>query len=395
MLPMSLRLSERREELVHTDDKVSANALVRLAVNPTPEVGSVQRRTTSWLLRPFPLGLRFSGNNMSPLPAWLAGAQNVCLNFSNADLPVQLHFALFAGSGGFVLKPLDMCTSDVALDIAKEDAFWPPPHERLHRTSTKIISLHNLPKRTEQRPRFDGSCEGCHKYAPQLSGTPVPPDSLMPSSPSITITAHPIGGFCAVINTLPLPKRTDVEHTTVTVATNGMNAVFGETLHCLAAEPHATFLRFGVCDGGHEVAYETAVLGRLRQGFRVLQMRGILGTRIELCFLFVRIDVGSEYNTRATERELRIARHQQREQNERLLEELRKYREGGYTLSGAAADGAETASGVVKPARHSEDDDWRRSKPSLMLRRTGSSMASIASVREELKDGEGDEADFH
>eukprot|EP00966_Prymnesium_polylepis_P004222 96639-Prymnesium_polylepis.1 len=51
MLPMSLRLSERREELVHTDDKVSANALVRLAVNPTPEVGSVQRRTTSWLLR--------------------------------------------------------------------------------------------------------------------------------------------------------------------------------------------------------------------------------------------------------------------------------------------------------------------------------------------------------
>eukprot|EP00966_Prymnesium_polylepis_P169216 3912751-Prymnesium_polylepis.1 len=72
-----------------------------------------------------------------------------------------------------------------------------------------------------------------------------------------------------------------------------MNAVFGALVHCAAAEPHATFLRIGVIDGRQEVAYETAVLGRLRCGYRVLQLRGGLGTRIELAYLFVRISLGS------------------------------------------------------------------------------------------------------
>eukprot|EP00966_Prymnesium_polylepis_P047997 1111329-Prymnesium_polylepis.2 len=45
---------------------------------------------------------------MSPIPGWLAGAQNVALNMSNVDLAVQVHFALFHGSAGFVLKPREM-----------------------------------------------------------------------------------------------------------------------------------------------------------------------------------------------------------------------------------------------------------------------------------------------
>ena len=45
---------------------------------------------------------------MSPLPCWLGGAQNACLNFSDVDVAVQLHFALFRGSSGFVLKPSGM-----------------------------------------------------------------------------------------------------------------------------------------------------------------------------------------------------------------------------------------------------------------------------------------------
>ena len=78
------------------------------------------------------MGARFSGANMSPsasagtrtpavcthirfdlgvnrlaaaVPGWLCGAQHVALNMTRCDLPVQLHFALFKGSGGFVLKP--------------------------------------------------------------------------------------------------------------------------------------------------------------------------------------------------------------------------------------------------------------------------------------------------
>eukprot|EP00966_Prymnesium_polylepis_P157168 3631996-Prymnesium_polylepis.1 len=27
-----------------------------------------------------------------------------------------------------------------------DDAFWPPPREKLHRTTVQVVSLHNLPK---------------------------------------------------------------------------------------------------------------------------------------------------------------------------------------------------------------------------------------------------------
>ena len=85
---------------------------------------------------------------------------------------------------------------------------------------------------------------------------------------------------------------------------NGMNVAIKRTVHCIAAEPHATFLRVGIADGREEVAYETAVLGRLRRGYRVLQLRSQLGTRIELCYLFVRIIFGSMPNTRGTPRQV-------------------------------------------------------------------------------------------
>jgi len=119
-----------------------------------------------------------------------------------------------------------------------------------------------------------------------------------------------MGGFCAISKTLPLPQSVETETVIPEVAGNGMNAAYGESvhqnIHCVAAEPHATIVRVSVTDGGQEVAYETAVLGRLRGGYRVLQMRSVLGTRIELCYLFIKISFGSEPNLWATPRQLRM-----------------------------------------------------------------------------------------
>ncbi len=75
-----------------------------------------------------------------------------------------------------------------------------------------------------------------------------------------------------------------------------MSAPFNATANCVAAEPYATFFRVGATDGGREVAYESAVLGRLRRGYRVFQLRGLLGTRIELCYLLVKISFGRQTN---------------------------------------------------------------------------------------------------
>jgi len=148
------------------DDPLKSRALIRLAADPPLEAGRMQRRTAAWLLRPFPLGTRFSGKNMSPLPGWLCGGQSVCLNFSEVDLAVSLHFALFKGSAGYILKPAEMLVSpsEVAASHSESpggsnkdhkgglqastanDAYWPPWREEIHRTSVKFISLHNLPK---------------------------------------------------------------------------------------------------------------------------------------------------------------------------------------------------------------------------------------------------------
>ena len=89
---------------------------------------------------------------MSPLPAWLVGAQNVALNFSYVDVALQLHYAMFKGSGGFVLKPREMRemeqpeSDEIAEGLLLDDVLWPPPRQELHRISIEILSLHNLPK---------------------------------------------------------------------------------------------------------------------------------------------------------------------------------------------------------------------------------------------------------
>jgi len=312
-----------------TEDQLVSLAAIRLAHDPPQEVGAMQRRTAKWLSRVYPLGLRFSGKNMSPLASWLAGCHGACLNFSpiedRVDLPVQLHFALFNNSSGYVLKPREMLiTSGKSTGDhggGHDDEYWPPSRKRLHRVSIRILSLHHLPKQGEKRPYYGGLGRSesdvatearvgrrsrCHQYHKELSGALQPPNDKNPSSPSVSMSLHTIGGFSAVSNTLPLPLRVENEVTHQCTEGTGMHAVFGQTVHFVAAEPHSTILRAGVVDGKQEVAYETACLGALRCGYRVVWLRSPLGTRIELAYLFVHISMGSEANMWFTSRQIRL-----------------------------------------------------------------------------------------
>ncbi|KAL1525655.1 hypothetical protein AB1Y20_020505 [Prymnesium parvum] len=301
-----------------TAAQLSALASVRLARDPPPEVGTMQRRTASWLVRLYPLGLRFSGNNMNPLPAWLAGSQYVALNMSQNDLAVQLHFALFNGFGGYVLKPPEMMPTEKAtrtsavepeLDNLGAEDYWPPAREWLQYTNIRFLSLHNLPKRTERRLDLSGSRSACHAFVPELTGTPEPPDNDNPIAPHLTLSLYPIGGFCALTKTLPLRgfQESVVTETTINGESGtGSNMTFreGETVHCIAAEPDATLVRVCVVESGYDLAYETAVLARLRCGYRVLQLRSALGTRLELCYVLVHVSVTQEPNRFPNARQL-------------------------------------------------------------------------------------------
>jgi hypothetical protein len=83
------------------------SAAMNLAYDAPIEVNKLQRLAATRLLRAYPLGLRFSGANPTPLPAWLAGAQYVALNMCNVDLAVQVRrvaISLFRISSGSVAQ---------------------------------------------------------------------------------------------------------------------------------------------------------------------------------------------------------------------------------------------------------------------------------------------------
>ena len=209
------------------------------------------------------------------------------------------------------------------------DSPWPPRRRWLHQTTLEILSLHNCPKRGEQRPMYAGTHSAAHQYLPELSGTASAPNALAPARMALSFSLHSIGGLCAVSRVLPLPKTTECEIVTdprnsdaELTFCGGLNIQFNDQhVHCIAAEPHETFLRVSVHDDKWcDIAYEVVVLGRLRGGYRVVQLRGRLGTRIELCCLLVRISFGGMKNRHYTPRE---SEELVKEQSKRI-EELEK-----------------------------------------------------------------------
>jgi len=56
-------------------------------------------------MRVYPFGLRFSSSNADPTEFWRRGVQLVALNWQKADEGMMLNEGMFAGEGGYVLKP--------------------------------------------------------------------------------------------------------------------------------------------------------------------------------------------------------------------------------------------------------------------------------------------------
>ncbi|KAG8732088.1 hypothetical protein FRC12_019436 [Ceratobasidium sp. 428] len=58
-----------------------------------------------FLMRVYPFGLRFGSSNLNPTVFWSRGVQLVALNWQKVDLGMMLNEAMFAHTGGYVLKP--------------------------------------------------------------------------------------------------------------------------------------------------------------------------------------------------------------------------------------------------------------------------------------------------
>lgn len=59
----------------------------------------------NYLMRAYPAGLRITSSNLNPAPFWGAGTQVVALNWQQWDEGMMLNEGMFAGTGGYVLKP--------------------------------------------------------------------------------------------------------------------------------------------------------------------------------------------------------------------------------------------------------------------------------------------------
>lgn len=59
----------------------------------------------NYLMRAYPSGLRVSSSNLDPSVFWRKGVQMVALNWQRWDQGMMLNEGMFAGEGGWVLKP--------------------------------------------------------------------------------------------------------------------------------------------------------------------------------------------------------------------------------------------------------------------------------------------------
>lgn len=100
----------------------------------------------NFLMRAFPSGMRVSSSNLDPSVFWRKGVQMVALNWQKWDEGMMLNQAMFAGSGGWVLKPQSYRsdTSGPVTKVSDESQADAIVHKTLS-LSIEIFAGQNLP----------------------------------------------------------------------------------------------------------------------------------------------------------------------------------------------------------------------------------------------------------
>lgn len=79
-----------------------------------------------FMMRTYPSGMRVDSSNLDPSFAWRQGIQVVALNWQSCDKGMMLNKGMFAGSGGWVLKP-----SEYRGSAARSSSTSSSPQEQL------------------------------------------------------------------------------------------------------------------------------------------------------------------------------------------------------------------------------------------------------------------------
>lgn len=113
----------------------------------------------NFLMRAYPSGMRVSSSNLDPSVFWRKGVQMVALNWQKYDEGVMLNQGMFAGSGGWVLKPKGYRgTTARTKELSQESQADAVTHRTLSLT-VDIIAGQDIPL-----PIGDTRASGFHPY---------------------------------------------------------------------------------------------------------------------------------------------------------------------------------------------------------------------------------------
>lgn len=131
----------------------------------------------NFMMRAYPSGMRISSSNLDPSVFWRKGVQIVALNWQRWDAGMMLNQGMFAGSGGWVLKPKGYRSESHGLTkISNESQADAIAHKTLS-LSVEIFAGQNIPlPPDEHKPEKFRPYVRCilHVESPQeRSGAPI------------------------------------------------------------------------------------------------------------------------------------------------------------------------------------------------------------------------------
>lgn len=107
----------------------------------------------NFLMRAYPAGMRITSSNLNPAPFWGAGTQVVALNWQQWDEGMMLNEGMFAGTGGWVLKPEGMSTTSLFTNTTNMYRLPPRDCQQAPKDHHQIPHpLSNIHRRTEHPP---------------------------------------------------------------------------------------------------------------------------------------------------------------------------------------------------------------------------------------------------
>ncbi|KAI9874385.1 MAG: hypothetical protein M1830_009802 [Pleopsidium flavum] len=137
---------------------LSEKALMEVHQSQGPTLFSHNRH---YLMRAYPSGLRVSSSNLDPSIFWRKGVQMVALNWQKWDEGMMLNEGMFAGEGGWVLKPKGYRGSDRPqreAAISEESQ----ANAIVHKTFDLIVTV--CAGQAIPLPTGDDSAKGFHPY---------------------------------------------------------------------------------------------------------------------------------------------------------------------------------------------------------------------------------------